>query len=282
MKPTLSVIIVAKNAEKTIEKCLSSVVFADEIIVFDSGSTDNTVTLCQRYTKHVTQTDWPGHGIQRNRALEKATGDWVFSIDADEWVDDVLKNEIICTIHNPSALVFSLRRRNRYCGQWMRFGDVGKDTVTRLFKRGIAKYNDDIVHEKLLTTEKKMRLKNYLLHDTYTSIEALLDRMNRYSSESALMRFQRGKKTNVFAAAISAAWIFLRAYILRWGFLDGKMGYVVAATAAHSSFYRHVKLICLCSVTQLALDAAQASEPKECTSEYMTSANELATKYKAK
>lgn len=247
MKPSISIILITKNSAKTIEKCLESIRFADEIIVLDSGSTDQTVSICRKYTNHVFQTDWPGFGIQKNRALEKASKEWVFSIDSDEWIDTALREEIFETIKNPTATVFQLPRLNQYCGQWIRHGDVGKDKVTRLFKRGAANFSNDIVHEKIITSEKIKKLKSALCHNTYDSIDALLHRMNLYSSLSAQMRFDRGKKTNLFKAIISALWSFTRAYFFRAGFLDGKMGFIVCVAAAESSYYRHVKLMMLCA-----------------------------------
>src|SRR3990167_6765223 len=144
MKPSLSIIIITKNSAATIEKCLQSVAWADEVILLDSGSTDNTISLCQKYTDQVFQTDWPGFGIQKNRALEKATSEWIYSIDSDEWMSDDLHAEIIRTLQNPTTNVYKQPRRNQYCGQWIRFGDVGKDKVIRLFKRGTAKFSDNI------------------------------------------------------------------------------------------------------------------------------------------
>lgn len=243
MKPSLSVILITKNSAQTVEKCLQSVSFADEIIVLDSGSTDATVTLCQQYTSAVFQTDWPGFGIQKNRALEKATSEWVFSIDSDEFVSDALRDEIVRATQNPTHLVFQMPRRNQYCGQWMRFGDVGKDKVIRLFKRGFAKFNDNLVHESVITNEKIGTLISPLMHRAYESIEELLFRMNKYSTLSAEIRFKKGKKTSLLRAILSARWTFLRSYFFRLGFLDGKMGYIVATAAAQSSYYRHVKLL---------------------------------------
>ncbi len=245
MKPSLSVIIITKNSVKTIKKCLDSVRFADEVIILDSGSTDETVSICQQYTTHVFQTDWPGFGPQKNRALEKATGDWVFSIDSDEWIDDALREEILHVMQHSTQQVFMMPRLNQYCGQWIYHGDAGKDKVTRLFKRGAAHFSDDKVHERIITSHPVEKLKSRLHHNTYASLEALISRMNTYSTLSAEMRFARGKKTNLLKAIISSFWIFTRSYFLRRGFLDGKMGFIVAIHCAESSYYRHIKLMAL-------------------------------------
>ena len=238
----LSVIIITKNSADIIAQCLQSVAFADEIIVLDSGSTDHTIEVCRQYTGQVFQTDWPGFGPQKNRALEKATGDWVLSIDSDEWVGDALREEIIACIQHPITPVFALRRRNQYCGHWVRFGDVGRDRVTRLFKRETARFSEDIVHERLITHEKISVLKNVLYHNSYRTYEALMSRMNHYTTLSAEQRFKRGKKSSFRHAIFSGLWAFLRSYVVRMGFLDGAIGYIVAMSSAQSSFYRHVKL----------------------------------------
>src|SRR3990167_4975425 len=246
MKPSssaLSVIIITKNSGQTIEKCLESIKFANEVIVLDSGSVDDTITICKLFTDHVFQTDWPGFGAQKNRALSKTTGDWVLSIDSDEFLSDDLKIEIIESIQKNHFDVFSFKRRNQYCGKWIRFGDVGKDRVTRLFKRGTAHFSDDIVHEKIITSHQIGELKSLLFHTSYQSYEAILERMNWYTSLSAKIRFEKGKKTSFAEALYSSFWAFFKAYFLRLGFLDGKMGFIIAVTSAESSFYRHLKLI---------------------------------------
>lgn len=243
MKPSLSVIIITKNSAETIEKCLQSVQWADEIIVLDSGSTDQTVSLCQKYTDQVFQTDWPGFGPQKNRAMAKATGDWIFSIDSDEWISDASRDEIISVMQHSTKQVFCMPRRNQYCGKWIRFGDVGRDKVTRLFKRGAARFSDDIVHERILTENPIATLKYPLLHNSYRSYEALLQRMNTYTTLSAESRFLRGKKTSFSRAIFAGLWAFIRSYFLRAGFCDGKMGFVVAISSAESSYYRHLKLL---------------------------------------
>lgn len=243
MKLSLSVLIITKNSAETIEMCLKSVSFAQEIIVLDSGSTDNTVEICRKYTSHVFQTDWPGFGPQKNRALEKATGEWIFSIDSDEWVDDTLKNELLAAMQHDSATVFSVPRRNQYCGQWVRHGDVGRDRVTRLFKRGSARFTDDIVHEYIITDQPIKKLNAFLFHNSYRSLSELMSRMDRYTTLSAEIRYKKGKKTSFSKALFSSLWAFIRSYFIRAGFLDGKIGFIVAVSSAESSYYRHLKLM---------------------------------------
>ena len=122
-RPRISVIIITKNEALRIEECLQSVQWADEIVIFDSGSTDNTVEICRRYTDKVTVTDWQGYGAQKQRALLQATGDWVLSIDADERVTPALKEEILSTLPVTELDAFEIKFYSEYCGKIIRFGE---------------------------------------------------------------------------------------------------------------------------------------------------------------
>jgi len=251
MKPSLSLIVIVKNGASTIQKCLASVMgLATEMIVLDSGSTDNTIEICKRYTDKIYETDWPGYGIQKGRALAKATGDWILSLDADEWLSDDLREEIKSTLQNPKGKLYRFPRRTMYCGYWIRFGDVGRDKKIGLFQRGAATFNDNIVHEGLCTQETIHDLQSKLYHHSYDSYEAIMQRMNLYTTLSAQSRFKQGKKTSFSRAILASVWAFLRAYVIRFGFLDGKIGFIVAVTSAESSFYRHLKLLALYQARQ--------------------------------
>ena len=241
MKPSLSIIIITKNASKTIERCLMSVSFADEIIVLDSGSTDNTLEICQKYTAKVFQTDWPGFGVQKNRALEKATQDWIFSIDSDEWVTETLKNDILRSIETEKYSVFSLPRKNRCCGHWMRFGDQGRDKVTRLFKRNSAQFNNNTIHESLQTTATIGHLTSPLLHDSFENLSQILDKANQYSTLTASALFEK-KQGGFFRGFLSGTWIFVRGYFFRLGFLDGRAGFAIAIGNFLGTFCKYAKL----------------------------------------
>ncbi len=246
----ISVIIITKNESACIRRCLESICWAGEIIVLDSGSTDDTVAICQEYTTQVYVTDWPGFGPQKNRALEKAQGQWIFSIDADEWVGEALRQEITTILASDagnSVDAFFVRRRTKYFGHWVYHGDVGRDKVLRLFRRGRAKFTDHIVHESVTLGENGPigELKQFLLHDSYQTIEELQDRMNHYTTLTAEMRYQKGRRSSLKKAITNAVWAFIKAYFLHAGFLDGRIGFVVAVSSAESSYYRNLKLLWL-------------------------------------
>ena len=243
---TLSVIIICKNEENNIGGCLDSVKFADEIIVLDSNSTDRSQEIARIYTKKVFVTDWPGFGKQKTRALNKASSQWILSIDADERVTEKLRKEILTVIHTKQSInAFKIRRLSSYCGRIMYHGDWKNDYVIRLFKRTAGKFSDDIVHEKFIPNDKYAvvgKMKSTLLHYSYKSFEDVLNKVNTYSSLSAQKKAREGKKSSVKKALFRAFWSFFRGYIIRGGFLDGCEGFLLAASNAECVFYRYVKL----------------------------------------
>lgn len=237
----VSAIIITKDEERNISRCLRSLIgWVDEIIILDSGSTDNTVSICKQYTSHIYIVDWPGYGPQKNRAMTLAKGDWIFSIDADEWVPANLREEIKQAIEWPQIQAYSMPRLNMFCGRFQRFGDAAHDRVLRLFQRGAAKFSDDIVHEKLICHGKIGILNNALLHNSYRTRQEWARQMQQYAEMTAKLRFQQGKRSNPFKAVLNSAWIFFRSYILRQGFRDGAMGFLFARLNAKSSFQKNL------------------------------------------
>ncbi|MVW80333.1 glycosyltransferase family 2 protein [Bordetella sp. 02P26C-1] len=239
----LSVIIITKNEARHIVGCLESVAFADEFIVVDSGSTDNTVALARDFGATVLVTDdWPGFGPQKNRALDLATGDWVLSIDADERVTPDLAREIQEVLTNPQADAYEIARLSDFCGRFIRHSGWWPDHVLRLFKHGTARFTDAAVHERVVPQGQVLRLNGYFEHYPYDNLDALINKVNRYSSDAAAMMYARGKRATIFSALGHGFWTFIRIYLIRRGFLDGRHGLVLAVTAAAGSFFRYAKL----------------------------------------
>lgn len=247
MTPKLSITIITKNEANRIEACLRSIAWADEIIVLDSGSTDNTVALCQKYTDQVFITDWPGFGPQKNRALEKATGDWVLSIDADEQISDALHHEILAVIQsNPPYSAYAILRQSSYLGKILRHGDWSNDYCIRLFRRTHVQFTNDCVHEKVqVITGKTGKLKNPFYHQTYTSLEQVIEKINSYSSLTAKTKHEKGQRATLFKAIGRGLWTFFRCYILKRGFLDGREGFMLAISNAETTYYRYAKMMYL-------------------------------------
>ena len=238
---SISVIIITLNESLKIEACLDSVKWTDEIIVIDSGSTDNTVEICKKYTDKVYETDWPGFGPQKNRALSYASCDWVLSIDADEVVTPELKEEIQSALLNETFEIYDIPRLSSFCGRDLHYGGWRPDYVTRLFKNGSASFSNDLVHERLVFETKKGKLKESLTHTSIDDLDSMLSKINAYSTAGTQRIVDKGKQVGLFSALSHGFWIFFRTYFLRLGFLDGKEGFIMAVSAGENTYYRYLK-----------------------------------------
>jgi len=242
----ISVVVITKNEAASIGRCLASVSWADEIVVLDSGSTDATVEISRALAHQVHETDWPGFGPQKNRALSHATGDWVLSLDADEWVSPELGSELRNAAANPGRhAAYRLPRLSSFCGRAMRHSGWWPDYVTRFFRRGAAEFSPDLVHERLVVQGSTGTLAQPLRHETFVDLEELLDKMNAYSTLSAREMHGRGRSGGLVLAVSRALWAFIRTYFLRFGFLDGREGFMLAVSTAEGTYYRYVKLLLL-------------------------------------
>lgn len=242
----LSVILITRNEEANIRECLASVAFAREIVVVDSGSTDATVALAGAAGARVLVTpDWPGFGPQKNRALDLATEPWVLSLDADERVSPELREEILAVVAKDDGAgpdTWSLPRRSSFCGQDILHSGWYPDRVARLFRRGKARFSDDLVHERLVTASAPGQLRSDLLHATYPDLESMIEKLNRYSSASAEGMFRQGRRSSLGSALLRGWWAFVRTYLLRGGWRDGRMGLVLALSIAEGTYYKYLKL----------------------------------------
>jgi glycosyltransferase involved in cell wall biosynthesis len=243
----LSVIIIAKNEAEVIRRCIESVRWADEVVVLDGGSSDDTVTICRQCGARVEiAADWPGFGPQKNRALALAQGEWVLSLDADEWVSEALHAEIVTALGNPGAYAaFRLPRLSSYCGRTMRHSGWYPDYVIRLFRRGVARFSDDLVHERLLVDGGIGTLRVPLMHEAIRNLDDALEKMRAYSSASAAMLHARGRRASLLTAIAHGGWTFIRTYFLRAGFLDGREGFMLAVSNAEGAYYRYLRLMLL-------------------------------------
>lgn len=238
----LSVIIITKNEEENIRRCLESVQFADEIIVLDSGSTDKTVDIAREYTEHVFSTDWLGYGVQKQRALLKAQGEWVLNLDADEAVSEELQREILQAITSDSADAFRIAIQMYFYNKPLKYSSSPKRHI-RLFKRANAHYSSDIVHEKIILSEEVRigKIKNPIMHHSFKDVSHVLYKMNKYSSYSAKTYIANKRKPGFSKIMASTSWMFFRCYILQRGLLDGRIGFLFAIFNAQGTFYRGVK-----------------------------------------
>jgi glycosyltransferase involved in cell wall biosynthesis len=246
MPDQLSIILITKNEAANIRACLESVAWADEIVVVDSGSTDDTVAICKEFGAQVHVHDWPGFGVQKNRALGYAAKDWVLSLDADERVTPELRAEIETILRSEDASdAYLVPRLSNYCGRFMRHSGWYPDLLPRLFKRGKARFSDDLVHERLIVEGNTGKLQGMLLHYAFDDLEEVLHKVNQYSTAGAAMMQGRGREASLTGAVVRGLWSFVRTYVLRGGFLDGREGFMLAVSNAEGTYYRYLKLMLL-------------------------------------
>lgn len=243
----LSVVIIAKNEAQNIKACLDAWRFAHERIVVDGGSSDGTAEVARGCgAKVVVFADWQGFGVQKNRALDLASGDWVMSVDADERPTAALVDEVQMALKSNAVCVYSVPRLTNFCGQWIYHCGWVPDRVERLFPRGKARFSDDLVHEKLVHSGLPVQaLRANLLHYSYPSTAQYWHKLQSYSQAWARERYARGQRTSMVRAAASGLFAFVRSYILRLGFLDGAMGFAVCAMQAQAAFGKYFELYCL-------------------------------------
>ena len=238
-----SVVIITQNAATLLPACLASASFADEILVVDSGSQDNTAEVAAKLGARVLQKDWLGFGAQKQFAVKAARHDWVLCLDADERVSATLRASILTALAAPAAQAYTMARCNRFMGRWLRHGEGYPDLNLRLFDRRHARWSDDTVHEKVLTDAPVARIQGDLLHDSAETIASYLDKQNRYTGMQAEALFKAGKRAGVARLLLSPALRFIKFYFLHLGFLDGTAGLVHIAIGCCNSFHKYAKLI---------------------------------------
>lgn len=243
--PRLSLIIITKNEEAAIERCIRSAAdIADEIVVVDSGSTDRTVEIARGLgAKIIVPPDWLGYGPQKQRALDAATGEWVLSLDADEWIEADLAREIKNVLSDPAAAdAYRMPRRNRFCGTIVRHGGWWPDYVLRLFRRNRARFSADRVHERVVTEGNTGTLKFPIEHNTIVSLEDAEAKTDRYGALAAQALIESGRGGSALVAKLRGAAAFLRSYVLQFGFLDGVTGYRVARYQASYTYKKWARV----------------------------------------
>ncbi|WP_350238440.1 glycosyltransferase family 2 protein [Pectobacterium colocasium] len=247
MRKYLSIGIITKNESELIEECLQSISWADEIIVVDSGSTDSTVEIARQYGARVYQhNDWPGYGKQRQRAQNYATGDYIFFIDADERITFELRQSIESVLLNSSLddkIVYSCARRNLFLGRFMKHSGWYPDKVIRLYANQRYKYNDNRVHESLDCGDAPIQyLSGDLKHLTCRDLSVFQEKQLRYASAWAKERHEKGKLCSYTSIFIHTIFSFLKTWLLRCGFLDGKQGLLLAFVNAQYTFNKYTYL----------------------------------------
>ncbi len=248
----LSVVVITFNEAQNIRRCLTSVkAIADEIIVLDSFSTDDTVGIARSMGAIVTQQAFTGYIQQKNAALKLAGNDYVLCLDADETVHEELVHAILNTKRNFTATAYQFNRCTCYCGRFIRHGSWYPDRKIRLFDRRFAEWGGTNPHDKVVLQSADHRveyLQGDLLHFSYYSIEEHLTRINRYTTIAATALHEKGIRSNWIKILLHPFWRFIYGYCIRLGFLDGFYGLVIAINCSHETFQKYIKLYRLQSV----------------------------------
>ncbi len=245
MKPTLTVIILTKDESHNIVECMESVVWADEILVFDSGSSDNTLALAVEAGARVEEApSWSGFGKQRQAAQERASSDWILMLDADERVTPELKASIEKAVaRDERSIAYAVNRASYFFGRFIRHSGWYPDRILRLYHNSEYRYDDAEVHEQLVCSAKNVvNLSGDLLHYTCTDYQTFVAKSLRYANDWARERYRRGKRATLFSASSHAAGCFLRKYLLQRGFLDGRHGFLLAVLASYYVFNKYAAL----------------------------------------
>ncbi|MDO5667910.1 MAG: glycosyltransferase family 2 protein [Alcaligenaceae bacterium] len=246
-KPTLAIAMIVKNEARLLAKCLESVAgLADEIVILDSGSTDETEAIARRYTdKFYLNTKWPGFGPQRQLAQSYVKTDWILWLDADEVVTEELANSIRQVLdQNKSDSIYSLRRLSWAFGQFIRYGSWNPDVVARLYPTALSGYNDNLVHESVIIPKgvKVIELEGKLLHYTYNSMAEYLAKSVKYAEAWAEQRAVAGQSASIGKAVLKSLGRIFRDYIFKKGFLDGRAGFMIAAMTVQEVFNKYAML----------------------------------------
>ena len=242
-KIPLSVVIIAKNAASQIAACIDSVAFAQEVLVVDSGSEDETRAIAEVRGCRVIEKEWLGFGLQKQFAVGEARYDWVLCLDIDERVSPRLEASIRAALQTQQHHAWRMPRRNRFLGRWLAHGEGYPDWSLRLFHRQFANWSNDPVHEAVITTVDVGTLQGDLLHDSAEDVGMYLAKQNRYSSLHAEALFQQGVRSGYVKLFLSPLARFIKFYVIRLGFLDGGPGFAHVAVGCFAAFAKYAKLI---------------------------------------
>lgn len=248
----LSVLIITRNEEHNIGDCLASAAWADEIVVVDAESDDETRAIAAEYTPKVFTRRWEGYSAAKNYGLSHCTCEWVLWLDADERITPELAAEMRQAMQQPEIAGYEIPRRAFFLGRWMHYSGWYPGYVLRLFRRNNARFNDMAVHEGVILQGKTSRLRHDLLHYTDRTIEHYFDKLNRYTTLAAAQLAANGRRFRFIDLLLRPAHTFIKMYLLKRGFLDGLQGLMLAVFSACYVFTKYAKLWHLGQQTDVA------------------------------
>jgi len=236
------VAIITLNAATDLDRCLASVAFADEVIVLDQGSEDETADVCRRHGATLLQSEWLGFGPTKQKAVDACRNRWVLSVDSDEEVTPELRAAIESLPDDVPECAFTINRLSRFLGHWIQHCGWHPEHVVRLFDRQRAGFNAKKVHESIETTGDVGRLAGLLNHYTYETMEQYIEKLNRYTTLAALEMHESGRTTSLWQAVVRAEATFWRMFIIQGGVFDGWVGAVLCWSSSFSVLAKYVKL----------------------------------------
>lgn len=240
---TLTVAMITLNEEKNLERTLKSVQdFADEIVIVDSGSTDRTEEIAKKFGAKFVYQEWLGYGLQRNKAIELSTSDWILNIDADEEISPELANKIKGIKENSRYKVYKINFMSVCFNKKIKHGGWSNSYRIRLFKKDAGRFNENAVHEEFITKEEVSKLNEYIYHHSYSDLADYLRKFNKYTTLGAVEYHYKNKKAGIISIVLSPLYKFIRMYIFRLGFLDGIEGFVLAILSALYTMVKYYKL----------------------------------------
>lgn len=243
MKLKISVIIIAFNEERIIEECLKKLYWTDEIIVVDSGSTDATVAICEKYNAKVSYKKFVGYGEQKQFALDQTSNDWVISLDADEVLTDELINEIQTQLSKSDNEIvgYYIKSRMIFSGKVFRYGNESNRDVLRIFNKKFGKFNLKSVHESIEITGRTIKFKNHYLHYSYDSFYSYIKKLNNYTQLYAENKFKSNKKYSFFEIILKTNFEFFKKYFIELNFMNGKAGFHWSLLSCFSTYIKCIK-----------------------------------------
>jgi glycosyltransferase involved in cell wall biosynthesis len=239
--PTISAIIITYNEEKNLRACLQTLKFCHDVVIVDRDSSDRTVAVASEFNVRVySRPDWKGFGVQKQRCLELASGDWIVSLDADERISANLAREMLTAINSELHTGFLIKRQTFFLGKRLRFGGWSDETIIRLARKSHARFDESQVHEKLLIEGSIGNLKSPLLHFSYQDFDDIFEKTKRYALAAGRRKGALPKWAGAPVGLAYSIATFVLRYFVKFGFLDGVQGLMAAAMKSQEAFWKHV------------------------------------------